>query len=157
MTFNKEEWAIRQLRKNEETPFGLLLLADETVEAINKYISDSEIYVFEKDEKIIALYVLKVLDNERIEIKNIAVEDSFQGKGIGSLLLRDASERATKRGFKFLFIGTGDASIKQLYLYQKEGFEMSKIIKNFFIDNYPAPIYENGLQLKHMIVLQKSL
>ena len=78
-----------------------------------------------------------------------------QGQGIGKLLLRDATVKA--KGFKKIIIGTGDAAIKQLYLYQKEGFEIFDIKKRFFLDNYPGPIYENGIQLKHMIMLKKEL
>jgi hypothetical protein len=38
------------------------LLADETMEAINRYIFDSEIYVLEKENRIIAVYTLLVLN-----------------------------------------------------------------------------------------------
>jgi aminoglycoside 6'-N-acetyltransferase I len=148
---------IRQLRKDEKIPYDLLLLADETLEAIDKYIFGSDIYVLEQENKIIALYVLQSINKNEIEIKNIAVVTDCQGQGIGKLLLRDAACKAKEKGFKTIIIGTGDAAIKQLYLYQKEGFEVFDIKKNFFIDNYPEPIYENGIQLKHMIMLKKEL
>jgi len=148
---------IRQLRKDEKLPCDLLLLADELLEAINKYIFDSDIYVLEQENKVIAVYVLQLINKNEIEIKNIAVATDFQGQGIGKLLLRDAVCKAKGRGFRTIIIGTGDASIKQLYLYQKEGFEVFDVKKSFFIDNYPKPIYENGIQLKHMIMLKKEL
>ena len=148
---------IRQLHKDEKVPYDLLLLADETIEAINKYIKESEIYVFEQEKKIIAVYALQILNKDSIEIKNIAVDKEHQGQGIGKLLLRDAADKAKDKGFKTIIIGTGDAAIKQLYLYQTEGFEIFDIKKNFYIDIYPEPIYENGIQLKHMIMLKKEL
>ncbi len=148
---------IRHLRKDEKIPYDLLLLADETREAIDKYIFDSDIYVLEQEDKIIAIYVLQSMNKNEVEIKNIAVITGCQGQGIGKLLLRDASFKAKGKGFKTIIIGTGDAGIKQLYLYQKEGFEVFDIKKSFFIDNYPEPIYENGIQLKHMIMLKKEL
>jgi len=49
---------IRLLGKEEPVPYNLLLLADKFVEVIDKYIFDSEIYVYQEDEKIIALYAL---------------------------------------------------------------------------------------------------
>ncbi|NMC77356.1 MAG: GNAT family N-acetyltransferase, partial [Candidatus Methanofastidiosa archaeon] len=60
---------IRQLQKDEEIPYDLLLLADETIEAINRYINDSEIFIFEKDNETIAIYVLQKISDYTIEIK----------------------------------------------------------------------------------------
>lgn len=54
-------------------------------------------------------------------------------------------------------MGTGNAATKQLHLYQKEGFKISGVRKNFFIDNYPRAIVENGKELKDMIMLRKKL
>ena len=157
MNLDKENNRIvRQLLKDEKIPYDLLLLADETIEAIDKYIKDSEIYIFESAKKIIAIYVLQVISKDKIEIKNIAVDRKYQGQGIGKFLLRDAANKAKEKGFKTIIIGTGDAS-KQLYLYQKEGFEIYGIKKNFFINNYTEPIYENGILLKHMIMLKKTI
>ena len=148
---------IRKLRKDEKIPYDLLLLADETLEAIDRYTFGSDIYVLEQENKIIATYVLQSINKNEIEIKNIAVVTDCQGQGIGKLLLRDAACRAKRKGFKTIIVGTGDAAFKQLYLYQREGFEVFDIKKNFFIDNYPEPIFENGIQLKNMIMLKKGL
>ncbi|MCC7571943.1 MAG: GNAT family N-acetyltransferase [Candidatus Methanofastidiosum sp.] len=148
---------IRMLQKDEEIPYNLLLLADETIEAISRYINDSEIYVFENDKGTIAVYVLQKISDDTIEIKNIAVGTEHQGQGIGKLLLRDAISRAKAKGFKTIVIGTGDIAPKQLHLYQKVGFEIFGIKKGFFLDNYPKPIYENGVQLKDMVMLKKEL
>ena len=154
---NKKQRRIRQLYKDEKIPYDLLLLADETVEAINKYIFDCEIYVLEQENKVIAEYALQPINESEVEIKNIAVKAEFQGQDIGKLLLRDATARAKGRGFKTIIIGTGDAATKLLHLYQKEGFKIVGVRENFFVDNYPKPIFENGIQLKDMIVLRKEL
>lgn len=142
--------------EDEEIPYDLLLLADETKEAINKYIKDSEIFILKNAKKIIAIYVLQKVSKDTIEIKNIAVDRNYQGQGLGKFLLRDAIHKAKEKEFKTIIIGTGNAS-KQLYLYQKEGFEVFDIKKDFFLENYPEPIYENGILLKHMIMLKVEL
>ena len=41
--------------------------------------------------------------------------------------------------------------------YEKCGFVRSHEIKDFFIDNYDHPIYEDGVRLKDMIYLRRSL
>lgn len=161
--FDKKIGVVRKLNQHESIPYPLLLLADETKEAINVYIKDSEIYILEKEtkinekNKIIGIYVLQSVDKDTIEIKNIAVDEKFQGQGIGTFLLKDAEIQAKKKGFKTIIIGTGDCGRKQLYLYQKMGFEIFDVKKNFLIDNYPEPIYENGVLCKDMVMLQKKL
>jgi len=148
---------IRQLLKDEAIPYDLLLLADETQEVIDRYIPDSELYVFEKTNQLLGIYAWVLIDKDTFEIKNIAVAETHQGQGIGTLLLGDATKRSRLRGVKTLLIGTANTAFKQLYLYQKEGFEIESIKKNFFIDNYPEPIYEHGIRLNHMIMLRKEL
>lgn len=148
---------IKLLEKDKKIPYDLLLLADETIEAINKYIHQSDIYVLERGNEIIAVFVLQTISSDTVEIKNIAVDTVFQGKGIGQGLLNDAIKLAKEKGFKKIIIGTGDTGIKQLYLYQKAGFEIYDIKHRFFIDNFPEPLFENGIQLKHMIMLKKDL
>ncbi len=131
---------IRRLGKDEEIPYDLLLLADETIEAINKYIFDTEIYVLEQNSKIIAEYALLPLNKEEVEIKNIAVNPEFQRQGIGKSLLRDAASRAKDMGFRRIIIGTGDVSTKLLRFYHKEGFEVFGVRKGFFVDNSQADL-----------------
>lgn len=121
---------IRLLEKDKKIPYDLLLLADETIEAINKYIHQSDIYVLDRDNIIIAVFVLQTICSDTVEIKNIAVDTAFQGQGIGQGLLQDAINLAKEKGFKKIIIGTGDAGIKQLYLYQKVGFEIYDIKPN---------------------------
>ena len=152
-----ENQIIRKLGKDERIPYDLLLLADPTEQAINKYIFTSDIYVLEHDNNITGIYVLLATSTEEIEIKNIAVVTNCQGRGMGKLMLRDAALRAKGNGFRVIVVGTGDASIGQLRLYQEEGFQVSGVRKNFFVDNYPEPIYEEGKQLKDMVILRKLL
>jgi ribosomal protein S18 acetylase RimI-like enzyme len=148
---------VRRLTENEEIPYHLLLLADDTMEAIDRYVHEAEIHVCETDKRLVAVFVLKVVSNDCIEIKNIAVDSDYQGKGIGTHLLNKAYEIAMTGGYRSLLIGTGDHCVRELEWYEKSGFIKFKIIKDFFVNNYPEPIYENGKQLTDMIVLKKDV
>jgi aminoglycoside 6'-N-acetyltransferase I len=148
---------IRQLKQTDSIPYNLLLLADETVAAIDKYINECDIYIFESKQEIIAVYALHATNAETMEVKNIAVKEPHRGQGVGKLLLEDACKKAIDKGYKLLIIGTGDVAIRQIDLYKKVGFEIYGKRNNFFIDNYPKPIFENGVQLKDMIMLRKIL
>ena len=106
---------------------------------------------------MVGVLVLYQIDSTSIEVKNIAVDESEQGKGFGKALLRYCEIVSRELGYEKLIIGTGNSSIGQLALYQKEGFEISRIEKDFFITNYHEPIFENGIQCKHMVILEKIL
>ncbi len=147
--------SIKQLEADDEIPYALLLDADPSKEMVEKYLKGSEIYVAKISNEIIGVYVLYPISSKIGEIKNIAVKEEHQGKGIGKLLLEHAFKQAKVKGYKELIIGTGNSSVGQLYLYQKTGFQIANIKWNFFIDNYPNPLYENGIRVQHMIVLSK--
>ncbi|MEO8405411.1 MAG: GNAT family N-acetyltransferase [Chitinophagaceae bacterium] len=148
---------IRKLGGYEIIPYELLLLADPDQQVIDKYIDDSEIYVTELENKIIGVYVLYSPDQHTVEIKNIAVEEKYQGRGIGKMMIDDAMQVSKNKNYTTLLVGTGNSSISQLAFYQKQGFEIFDIKKNFFVDNYSEPIIEDGIACKHMIMLTKKL
>jgi ribosomal protein S18 acetylase RimI-like enzyme len=148
---------VRPLKDDENIPYELLLLADPSKEMIDVYLKHSRVFVATLNANIIGAFVFFPLSANSVEIKNIAVKSELQGKGVGQLLLDYATEAARKENFKSICIGTANSSIGQLYLYQKKGYEITGIIKNFFIDHYPEPFYENGIQAKHMIMLIMQL
>ena len=148
---------ISELNKTNTPPYELLLLADASKKNIDNYIFNSSIYVAEINEELIGCYVLCKASEDTLEIKNIAVAEQHQEKGIGATLLRDAIEKAREQEFKKIIIGTGNSSVGQLYLYQKAGFRITNIIPDFFTNNYDEPIMENGIACVDMIVLTKEL
>jgi ribosomal protein S18 acetylase RimI-like enzyme len=148
---------IRPLSSTEKLPFDLLLLADPSVKMLEKYIFISSFYVAIIEAQIVGVLALLPIDETLIEIKNIAVAETHQGKGIGKKLLEYALSEAREKGFQDIQIGTANSSIGQLALYQKMGFEMDSILKSFFIYNYPEPMYENGIWVRDMVVLKRTL
>ena len=96
-------------------------------------------------------------NRDTIEIINIAVKEKYQGKGIGKELILKAIEKARELKYKIIEIGTGNSSIKQLYIYQKCGFRIEEIDFDFFRDNYKEPIYEDGNECRDMIRLRMHL
>jgi len=149
---------IRQLRKEEPPPYHLLELADPSRKVIDDYLPGSEIYLAENRAEIIGVYVLYPPEaRNTIEIKNIAVLPEFQGKGLGKLMLKHAGNVAQKKGYKKLRIATANSSVAQLHLYLSQGFLLQEIIPDFFIHHYEEPIFENGVQCRDLMVLEKKL
>lgn len=154
---NKDNIKISLVKNWETAPHNLLQLADPSKDQIEKYLKKSRCFELKNNAQVIGVLVLLPNNTHIIEIKNIAILPSMQRKGFGKMLLVFAEKYARKNDYKELKIGTGNSSLHQLALYQKQGFEVDIIDKNFFVINYPKPIYENGIQCKHMIYLKKKI
>lgn len=90
----REEIEITPVDVPDEHLKKLFLLADPSKANIEKYINNSVIYKAKWNEQVIGCYVLYRLNKETIEIKDIAVDEQYQGKGIGTQLLQDALEKS---------------------------------------------------------------
>lgn len=145
---------IKEIKENKKQFLSLLLLADEQENMIDKYLDRGTMYVLD-DDGIKCECVVTDEGKGIIEIKNIATEPAFQGKGYGRILIDFIAARYKER-YSVLQVGTGD-SLLTLPFYEKCGFVRSHSIKNFFTDNYEHPIYELGVQLADMVILQRKL
>jgi ribosomal protein S18 acetylase RimI-like enzyme len=152
-------YTIHKLQSSDPLPFDLLLLADETNAAIEKYIHDSEVHIATENESLkpIAVFALYKISADEIEIKNIAVAENVQSTGIGSFLINEIKRIVTKDGYTSIIVGTPDCSDRQLRFYEKNGFSRYDIKKDFFIKNYAEPIIENGMMLRDMVMLKMKL
>lgn len=143
-----------KIENNKKRYIDLLLLGDEDEKMIDKYLERGEMYILD-DNGIKAECVVTDEGNKILEIKNIAVSPKFQKQGYGKKLIEFITEKYSEN-FSVIQAGTGDSPLT-ISFYEKCGFKKSHIVKNFFIDNYKNPIYEEGVQLIDMIYLQKNL
>ena len=153
------DYSINKLQSKNDIPFDLLLLADETIEAIKKYIYHSDVYVVTQNEHVdpIGVFALYKINSIEIEIKNIAIAEAHRGRGIGSYLVNEIKRIAKKENFNSIVVGTPDSALRQINFYEKNGFTKYRVRKDFFIENYSEPIFEDGIMLKDMIVLKTSV
>ena len=145
---------IKEIKENKKQFLPLLLLADEQEDMINRYLDKGTMYVLD-DDGVKCECVVTDEGNGILEIKNIATEPEYQGKGYGKALI-DFVATTYKGEYSTLQVGTGD-SPSTIPFYEKCGFIRSHSIKNFFTDHYDHPIYEAGTQLIDMIYLQKKI
>lgn len=144
---------------NDNYPYDLLLLADETKEGIHKYLFESEVYVAKLSDSYapIGVFCLCPVNANTIEIMNIAVSEQYQNTGIGSRLLAESLKIAKEQGYKEIIVGTADCGLKQIRFYERNGFVKYDIRENYFTNIYDTSIYENGIQLKDMVMLRKTI
>ena len=145
---------IKEIKENKKQFLPLLLLADEQEDMIDRYLNRGIMYVLD-DDGVKCECVVTDEGKGVLEIKNIATEPEYQGKGYGKVLI-DFVATTYKGKYSILQVGTGDSPLT-IPFYEKCGFVRSHSIKDFFIGNYDHPIYEAGTQLVDLIYLQKKI
>lgn len=145
---------IIEVTENKKQYLDLLLLADEQEDMIDRYLEKGTMFILEDDGIKAECVVLDVGDGV-LEIKNIATNPKFHGKGYGKILIEFIADKYQGQ-FELLQVGTGDSPLTVPF-YEKCGFIRSHRIKNFFVDNYDHPIYECGIQLVDMVYLQRKI
>ena len=142
-----------EVKENKKDYLGLLLLADEQEDMIDRYLDRGRMFVLD-DDGIKSECVVTDEGDGVLEIKNIASLPECQGKGYGRAMI-DYILRSFKGQYATLQVGTGDSPLA-IPFYEKCGFVRSHIIPNFFTDNYDHPIVECGVQLTDMVYLRRD-
>lgn len=160
-----DSWHITTMNP-AEAPWHLLLLADPSRERVKRYLPGSTCFGARQTTQFTpsglgALIGVCVLIPEgdglhRWELMNMAVSTAWQSKGIGSALLLRAIREMRERGVQQLDVGTGSFG-DQLLFYQRLGFRVTDIERDFFLQNYTTPLWERGVQHKDMLKLTLDL
>lgn len=142
----------------QHLPLALLLAADPDREKIQTYVDEGAGFVWQVTDEIhgVIVYVTKKTE---YEIMNVAVAPHVQGQGIGYRLITSTIKhlRKEKEAQNKIIIRTGSVTSAALYLYKKIGFiEVSRDI-DYFVKNYPEPIYEDGELLRDQVTLELIL
>lgn len=138
-------------------PRDLLLLADEYDASVDDYIHRGVCYVARRGDETLGEYVLLHTRPFTAEIVNLAVAPAHQRQGIATALIAHAALTARRMGLRRLEIGTGNSGTGQIALYERCGFRRTGIDRDYFRRYYPQPIFENGIECRHMVRLEMEL
>ena len=144
---------VRKITDNKKEYIDLLLLADEQEDMIDKYLERGEMFVLE-DNGVKAECVITKEEEGTYELKNIAVVPECHRKGYGKKLIEFLVENYSE--CKIMYVGTGECP-STLSFYKSCGFEEAHRVKNFFVDNYDHPMFEDGIQLVDMVYLKRVM
>lgn len=138
----------------------LLLLADESLEQVRSYMQRGELFAFIDGEGVAVGIVLTIPGEDgSVELKAVAVDATRQNLGIGRRMLAAVLEELRRRGVRRAVVGTANAGIGQLAYYQKAGFRLLRIERDFFSParGYPAVMQDNGIRLRDMVWMDLDL
>jgi GNAT superfamily N-acetyltransferase len=139
---------------------SLFELAEDSASELDSYLHTGRVLVAMTDTEIVGhLQLVDTGSAQQLEIKNMAVRDDQQGRGIGGRLVRAAAAGAATEGRTGLLVATAAADIGNLRFYQRQGFRMRSIERDAFIaaTGYPAGLRIGGIPLLDRVWLDRPL
>ena len=125
---NKEdESKIMDVVQSVLSEYGLKTNPHET----DKDLSDLSHYYFgnngwfaviEKENEIIGSYGIFKIDRKTCELRKMYLLSSYQGQGLGKLMIEDAFRKAKELGYSEIVLETNKLLDKAITLYSKYGF-----------------------------------
>ena len=98
-------------------PLGLSLWDDD----LSKDDGDL-LFVAMEDDKMVGCVILKMLGNEAMKLRAMAVRPQLQGAGIGRMLVQEAEKTAIAMGYKYIEMY---ARVVAIPFYEKLGYNIT--------------------------------
>jgi GNAT superfamily N-acetyltransferase len=139
---------------------ALFELAEDSELALDAYIDSGRVLVaIEGGEPVGHLQLTDTDDPATAELKNMAVLDSHQRRGVGSALVAAAAKRLRDEGRSRLVVATAAADIGNLRFYQRLGFRMRSIERDAFTaqTGYPENVDIDGIPLRDRVWLDRTI
>jgi GNAT superfamily N-acetyltransferase len=138
---------------------ALFALAEDSEQALDAYIDSGRVLVaVEGGEPVGHLQLTDTDDPATAELKNMAVLDSHQRRGVGSALVAAAVDLVRDEGRSRLVVATAAADIGNLRFYQRLGFRMLSIERDAFTPQtgYAEDLEVDGIPLRDRVWLDRT-
>ena len=135
----------------------LLLLAEPSERSLRwslEHLSDA-VYRLDVDGALAAAATVR-WEGEAAEIVELAVAEARQGQGLGRAMIDWLLDEARRRGKRAMEVGTANVSIGNIAFYQKCGFRMERVRKDYFWYNR-EPRHEHGIEVRDLLVFRCAL
>ena len=148
---------VEKVERDKERYMPLLLLADPDEGMIGRYLPKGDMFILLDgfSGSLRSICVVVEVESHVCELKNLATLPAYQHQGYGRRLVTYICRYYHGR-YERMLVGTGDSPLT-IPFYESCGFRRSHVVKNFFTDNYPQPIIEDGVVLRDMVYLAKEL
>jgi ribosomal protein S18 acetylase RimI-like enzyme len=137
----------------------LLELADEP-EPLRAYLQDGELLGFVTRGGTPRAGILVVDEAPGVaELRAVAVAEAEQGRGVGTQLVAAVLDVLAARGVERVRVGTASSGVRQLAFYQRCGFRLSHVERDYFTaeKGYPPGLSEHGIPVRDMVWMDRTL
>jgi GNAT superfamily N-acetyltransferase len=138
---------------------ALLELADEP-EPLARYLDDGILYgTIDDDGQPLAAILVIVENATTAELRAVAVAEHAQGQGIGTWLIGAVHDALRDRGVATVRVGTSSLATRELVFYQRCGFRLSHIERDYFNEarGYPPDLAHDGIPLRDMVWMDQTI
>ena len=139
----------------------LLLLADAEPQ-VRGYLHRGDLYALRGAHGELLGVTLVLSDPAEpgtAELRAVAIDPDQHNRGLGRRMLASVLADLRARGFRRSVVGTSNAGIGQIAFYQKAGFRLWRIERDYFTPEkgYDLDDRENGLPHRDMIWFDQDL
>jgi len=139
---------------------ALFELADDSPREVDRYVDAGRVLVAYDGDRVVGhLQLVDAADAGAGEIKNMAVEEALQGRGIGRALVAAAIALAREDGRATLVVATATADIGNLRFYQRLGFRIRSVERDAFTPatGYAPALLIDGIELRDRVWLDRGV
>jgi ribosomal protein S18 acetylase RimI-like enzyme len=137
----------------------LLRLADDSESAIHGYYQQGDLYALHESAGSRGIVLAIPEPDGTVELKSVAVDEAHHGQGVGKRMLAAVLGDLRAHGVERVVVGTASASVGQLAYYQKTGFRLWRVERDYFdrARGYPDGLEENGIPVRDMVWMDQEL
>ena len=138
----------------------LFELAEDSRAQLDSYLDSGRVLVALHGPDVIGH--LQLIETDRpgeVELKNMAVREDLQGRGVGRQLVSAALDLVAAESASAMTVATAAADIGNLRFYQRQGFRMLAIERDAFTptSGYAPDIIIDGIDLRDRVWLDYQL
>ena len=149
---------IQQVQRSEMNDLiPLLLLAEPSERGLRwglAHLVDAT-YRMDDDGQLVGAATMRWNDDP-CEIQELAIVPERQGQGLGQQFVRWLIGEARQRAKRRLIVGTASSSAGNIIFYQRAGLRADHVRRDYF-RYYDPPLYENGIEVRDMLVFSYDL
>jgi ribosomal protein S18 acetylase RimI-like enzyme len=137
----------------------LLAEADDSESEIAAYRDLGDVLIAELSGEIVGhALIIATAERGTFEVKSLAVREDLRSRGIGGALIKAACDHCRNRGGRIVQLATAAASIPALQFYQRQGFRIRHVIRDFYsAERGYRPLELNGIPLRDELILYFEL
>jgi len=139
---------------------GLFELAEDSPAELDSYLEAGRVLVALSGQEVIGH--LQLVDTDRpgrVELKNMAVREAVQGRGVGARLVEAALHLAAAGSATEMVVATAAADVGNLRFYQRQGFRLRSVERDAFgpATGYPSGLTIDGIVLRDRVWLDREV
>ena len=152
--------ALRTVPPGARRPYvELLREAEDSTSEIESYLDRGDLFLYGDGELVIGHVLVTPLGSDEQELKNLAIVEGQRRLGFGRSMIGAVLTELRARGVRRVEVATSGADTGNLEFYQRCGFRLLRIERDYFSParGYPEGFSLFGLPASDLVVLDQTL